>query len=78
VTAGAAAPAALYIAPAAACPLCQQPATRVHSPYHRTLADLPCLDYAVRLDIQVRRFRCRTIQCPRWIFSERLSGFVQP
>jgi hypothetical protein len=26
----------------AACPLCQQVSHRVHSPYTRTLADLPC------------------------------------
>lgn len=76
-------PAALQIAlattaPTAACPLCHQPATRVHSRYHRTLADLPCLDYAVQLDLQVRRFRCCTGPCPRRIFTERLPGFVRP
>jgi transposase len=30
------------ISPSALCPLCQQPATRLHSRYRRVAKDLPC------------------------------------
>lgn len=65
-------------APTALCPLCQQPATRVHSHYSRTLRDLPCSDYPLRLQVRSRRFRCRTIGCPQWIFCERLPTLARP
>ncbi len=42
------------------CPLCQTPATRSHSTYTRTLADLPWADVAVRLHLNV----CKCF-CPR-------------
>ena len=49
-----------------------------HSRYVRRLADLPCFDDAVRLQLAVRRFRCETPTCPRRIFAERLPGFAAP
>ncbi|HLZ60459.1 MAG TPA: ISL3 family transposase, partial [Ktedonosporobacter sp.] len=54
------------------CPVCQQPAYRVHSHYVRTLADLPCSGQQVRWLVQVRRFWCENTQCQRVIFTERL------
>ncbi len=57
----------------AACPLCQQPSSRVHSRYSRHLADLPCCGQPVRWQIIVRRFRPLTEGCPRKIFTERFS-----
>jgi transposase len=54
------------------CPVCQQPAQRVHSNYSRTLADLPCSGQRVRWFLLVRRFWCKNTECPRTIFTERL------
>jgi hypothetical protein len=65
-------------APSAPCPVCQLPATRVHSRYARSLLDLPLATRPVRLQLQARRFFCRTVQCPRWIFTERLPGLARP
>ncbi len=56
----------------AACPLCQHRTRRVHSHYQRTLADLPCADYSIVLQVQVRRFFCTNKRCARRIFAERL------
>src|SRR5205823_6372748 len=53
------------------CPLCQAPATRVHSQYTRTIADLPWADVQVQLHLQVRKGFCPTSDCPRTIFTER-------
>ena len=58
----------------ACCPLCACPATRVHSCYMRTAADLPCAGRRVQLRVHVRRFWCDTSTCPRTIFAERLSS----
>ena len=52
-------------APTAPCPTCAQSATRMHSDYRRTLADLPWATLPVRLSLQVRRFFCDTPSCPR-------------
>jgi transposase len=60
------------------CPLCQHKSERVHSHYHRTLADLPCANLQVTLDVQVRRFFCSNPACPRRIFTERLPDIVVP
>src|ERR1700733_5460242 len=62
----------------AVCPICGEESNRVHSRYHRALADLPCFGKAVRLVVMVRRFFCTKPQCPRRIFSERLLGFARP
>jgi transposase len=60
------------------CPQCCQAATRVHSRYGRTLADLPWADLPMRLQLQVRKFFCATRDCPRRIFTERLPSVVAP
>ncbi len=62
----------------ALCPLCQQPATRVHSHYVRRPADLPWGGHAVRFVLHVRKFFCPTATCPRRIFTERLPEVVAP
>ena len=61
-----------------ACPLCHQPAMRIHSRYARSLADLPWADVAVRLALHVRRFFCLTANCARTIFTERLPALAAP
>jgi transposase len=60
------------------CPLCEHPATRVHSRYTRRLADLPWHGVAMRLVLHMRKFFCETPSCPRSIFTERLPGVVAP
>jgi transposase len=65
-------------APTAPCPLCQQPAQRVHSRYVRHLADLPWQEQPVQLHGAVRRFFCPSAGCPRRIFAERLPSLTTP
>lgn len=60
------------------CPLCFQPALRIHSRYRRIVADVPCGGLQVQLVLHVRKFFCDTVGCARKIFTERLPIFVQP
>ena len=60
------------------CPLCGSAATRIHSRYHRKLADLPSAGQPVRFLLSVRKFFCDVPTCPRKIFTERLAPFVAP
>jgi transposase len=63
---------------ASRCPLCDQASEQVHSRYQRVVADVPCGSQQVNLDLEVRKFFCRTPTCPRKIFTERLPDLVQP
>lgn len=65
-------------APTAACPLCGVPSGRIHSHYHRSLADLPWQGRRAAVVLQARRFRCVTTACPRRIFTERLPDVARP
>jgi transposase len=60
------------------CPLCSSPATRVHSHYTRTVADLPCAGRQVCLLVSVRKFFCDVTTCARKIFVERMAPFIEP
>lgn len=60
------------------CPLCGTQSGQIHSRYTRTLADLPWQGRTVVVELQARRFRCVTINCPRRIFTERLPDVVCP
>lgn len=62
----------------AACPLCQQTSTKVHSHYQRALDDLPCCGRALRLQVVVRRFFCLNEECSRRLFAERVSEVTAP
>ena len=53
-------------------------ASRVHSRYTRTVADLACGGQQVRLILHVRKFFCYNSDCVRKIFTERLSPFLEP
>lgn len=64
--------------PSALCPLCQQPATRLHSRYRRVVKDLPCAGQRVRLILHVRKFFCDAADCVRKVFAERLLHLVAP
>src|SRR5262245_952508 len=69
---------ATTIQPRASCPRCQQSSTRVHSHYVRTVADLPWLGVAVRLELHTRCFFCRQPRCQQQLFCERLPAMVAP
>jgi zinc-finger of transposase IS204/IS1001/IS1096/IS1165 len=63
-------------APTAACPRCAVSSSSVHSRYQRHLTDLPWGTCAVRIQLTVRKFRCRNRGCRRRIFTERLPDLV--
>jgi transposase len=60
----------------ARCPLCKRRSRRVHSSYHRTVADLPLAGRRLVLRLRVRRFRCDVRRCSRAIFAERFPKLV--
>jgi transposase len=60
--------------PSAMCPLCQQPATRLHSRYRRVVKDLPCVGQRVQLILSVRKFFCDTADCARKVFGSTASS----
>jgi transposase len=66
------------IQPHASCPRCHQSSARIHSRYARTLADLPWLGIAVRVELHTRRFFCQHPACAPQIFCERLPTVVAP
>ncbi len=61
-----------------ACPVCQSHTSRMHSHYSRKAADLACGDHQVQLILDVRKFFCTNRECPRKIFAERLTAFLEP
>jgi transposase len=63
---------------ASPCPLGATPASRSHSRYLRTRADLPWADYRVRLQLRVRKWLCSNPHCPRRICTERLPTVAVP
>ena len=62
----------------ACCPSCHWLSSKVHSPYRRTLADLPWQGVAVRLELGVRKFFCTNEACRQAVFCERLPSVVAP
>lgn len=69
---------ATTIQPAVCCPDCGRRATRVHSGYRRTPADLPWHGLKVRLELHLRRFFCDQPDCRRLTFVERLPSVLPP
>jgi transposase len=63
-------------AKSAACPRCGTLSDRVHSHYHRIVADLPCQERLLALRLRLRRFRCTQAGCPQTIFCERLPSLL--
>lgn len=78
VVAGVLCVSALAVQAACPCPLCGQESQHIHSRYRRVIADVPCGSQQVSLHLEVRKFFCRTVTCPRHIFTERLPALVQP
>jgi transposase len=62
----------------ASCPVCPTSASRIHSHYTRTLADLPWAAYCVRLQLRVRTWFCPNPACECRIFTERLPPVATP
>ncbi len=62
----------------AQCPVCGCSTHRVHSHYERTLADLPCAQFSLILQVSVRKFFCVNSACLRRIFTERLPLVAAP
>ena len=58
------------------CPACGTQSGSVHSYYWRTVKDLPISTFPVVLRVQVKRFRCRELTCPRATFTEVIPGFL--
>lgn len=59
------------------CPQCSIPSSAIHSSYSRHPRDLPCVGRPIRLLFSVRKFFCRNPDCPRKVFTERLSDFIE-
>ena len=57
---------------AAYCPACHHASHSLHSRYSRILRDLPWQGSTVELRLDVRRFRCRAMDCARVTFAESL------
>jgi transposase len=63
-------------AQAAACPGCEQPSSRVHGRYRRTLLDLPVAGLTMTIRLRVRRFRCLNAACSRATFAEQIPDLT--
>jgi transposase len=64
--------AAAAIGSVAYCAACHHASHSLHSRYSRALHDLPWQGSTIELRVDVRRFRCRTHDCPRVTFAETL------
>ena len=62
----------------ATCPYCHKRSKQVRSKYIRTLLNLPILQFASKLILSVRRFKCSNKKCKRKIFSERFEELTVP
>ncbi|MFE7547948.1 transposase family protein [Streptomyces gardneri] len=62
----------------AACPDCGRFSDRVHDRYQRRLKDLPLADQGFAIRLTVRRFICRSADCPRRTFAEPFSRPAAP
>jgi transposase len=60
----------------ATCPVCGSSSCHVHSQYGRTLFDLSWQGSRVRIELNARRFYCRSQDCRRKIFTERFPGLT--
>ena len=72
---------AVYATPARAgarCPSCHYSSRAVHSHYTRSAMDLPWSGARVTLQLRVRRWRCRAVDCTQRVFCERLPTLLAP
>jgi transposase len=59
-------------------PLCVPASQHIRSSYTRHVTDVPSAGRQVQFVLRVRKFRCDTTDCPRRIFAERLTPFIEP
>src|SRR6202035_5505226 len=64
--------------PQPCCPLCSEPSSHIHSHYHRSLKDAPCVGRQLQLSLTVRKFFCRNPYCSQKVFTERLKTLAEP
>jgi transposase len=64
--------------PSSCCPLCSESSSHIHSYYHRTLKDAPCVGRQLQLELSVRKFLCRNPDCSRKVFTERIPALAEP
>ena len=64
------------IAATARCPSCGRRSRHVHSHYVRHITDQPIGGRHILFHLRVRRFRCRTVTCPRRTFAEQIPHLV--
>lgn len=62
----------------AACPDCGTTSGRVHGRYRRTVTDLAIAGQPVIIQLEVRRFACRSVECRRVTFAEQIDGLTTP
>ncbi|MEV0391357.1 ISL3 family transposase [Nonomuraea sp. NPDC050643] len=62
----------------ATCPSCGTISARTHGGYRRRLADLPISGRPVRIEADVRRFRCDDPGCGAATFAEQIPGLTAP
>ena len=60
----------------APCPSCRSWSRQRHASYTRHLAERPVLDKPIEFRIEIHRFKCSTIGCPRSTFSEDIHGLA--
>ena len=60
----------------ARCGRCGRVSTRVHSSYHRRLADLPVAGQPTEVRLRVRRFFCDQQDCRVGTFVEQIHGLT--
>jgi DNA-directed RNA polymerase subunit N (RpoN/RPB10) len=60
-----------------ACHGCGTASAQVHDRYRRRLHDVPCGGRPVRVELEVRRFRCARAACPVMTFAEQVPGVTQ-
>jgi transposase len=61
----------------AACPSCSCWSNRIHDRYVRRVAERPCLDATVMIEIEVHRFKCSNSRCPSRTFVERIDTLAR-
>ena len=59
------------------CPVCDTPSKSLHSNYLRQVSDLPWHGVAIQMNLNTRKFRCRSDLCRRKVFCERLPKVVE-
>ncbi|MCL4248344.1 MAG: transposase family protein [Anaerolineae bacterium] len=60
----------------ARCPCCEQASESRHNWHQRHPQELPCIGQGVRLHLQVNRFRCSNLACPRKTFVEQFPDWL--